>query len=604
MPRGGTRTARACLAIAALLIALLAPASKSVAGVYHVYSCRIPYGPDAGEPAPVQVASGGGEEAGRWSKATSGEAGAAANSCGTPEGTLSAELAASHTHSNLDDAAWIFTAPPAEKIVAGTKLWRSGNADGGAGYGFWFAAPNDVFSTSNVFGPSCVYNAGCHSGIGSASQPLASVNEVGVSAENVPSSHLYINASCSSASCPSSSGDEQGHAVVVYVYATDIALEEQSDPSVGEVSGELASGAQLSGTASLDFHASDPGSGIYKAVVSVDGKVIESPVVGQGELCKEVAVPAEDGPAFLSAQPCPASTAAHVSLDTATLSNGSHKLLVEISDAAGNATPVIERTIEVGNGAASQASATQQTSGSLSQNLIDSLQPALAGTQANGTPASTHASLSAWWVAGHDAHVGSHGQQLTGEFGQAQTITGRLTGAGGEPIADAQIAVAARSSYGGAPSLPLAGAHTGAQGRFTIRLGRASSSQRLQLSYSPTLGGAPVASQSLRLVVKAKVLLRVSPSSVSAGQTVRLQGRVLGGPIPSGGKQVVLEARSNGGPWLQFLVVRSGRSGRFHGSHRFRLAGPVHYWFRAVCPQEADFPFAAGASGGVSVWER
>jgi hypothetical protein len=515
-------------------------------------------------------------------------------------------LQAGAAHANTDLSTWQFAVAPGEKI-ADAALWLAGDAAGGSGYLFWLASPENPTPgsamSSEDFVSGCIYTLGCR-GVGNTLEPLAAANKVVVPATNLGGSHLYINASCSSASCPSSSGDEQGHAVVVYVYAADIALEEQSDPSVSEVSGELVSGAQLSGTASLDFHATDPGSGVYKATVSVDGKVIESPVVGQGELCKEVSVPAEDGPAFLSAQPCPASTVAHVSLDTTTLSDGSHKLLVEIGDAAGNTTPVVERTIEVANGAASQASGAQPASGQLAQSPLGSLQPVLPATQPNGTPASTHASLSARWVGGHGAHLGSHGQQLTGEFGRAQTIAGRLTDAGGEPIAGAQIAVTARRSYGGAPSSPLADARTGAQGRFTIRLGRASSSQRLQLSYSPTVGGTPVASQSLRLLVKAKVLLHVSPGAVSAGQSVRLQGRVLGGPIPSGGKQIVLEARSNTSPWLQFLVVRTGRGGRFHGSHRFRLPGPVHYWFRAVCPQEADFPYAAGASGGVGVWER
>jgi hypothetical protein len=580
------------------------PASKSLAGIYHVYSCRIPYGPSAGEPAPVQVASGAGEEAGRWSKATSGEGAAGTDTCGTPEGALTAELTGHREHSDLDDALWTFTAPEGEKIIEGTRLWRSGDASGGSGYGFWFAAPNDLLASPDVFGPSCLYNAGCHTAIGSASTRLSPSNEVEVLTENVPSSHLYINASCSSASCPSSSGDEQGHAVVVYVYAADIALEQQSDPSVSEVSGELASATQLSGTASLDFHATDSGSGVYKAIVSIDGKAIDSPIVGEGELCKEAAVPAEDQPAFLSAQPCSASTAAHVSLDTTQLSNGSHKLLVEVSDAAGNLTPVVERTIEVDNGSASQLLSAGQTGGSPTQSPVASLQPVLSGAQANGTPASSRASLSASWVAGHDARVDSHGQRLTGEFDHAHTIAGRLTDAEGKPIADAEVAVTSRSSYGGAPSVPLADVRTGAQGRFTITLRKASASQRLQLTYSPTIDGAPVAVQSLTLLVKAKVLLHVSPAVVSAGETVRLRGRILGGPMPQGGKQIVLEARSSGSPWLQFLVVRSGRGGRFQGSHRFRLAGPVHYQFRAVCPQEADFPYATGASGNVSVWER
>jgi hypothetical protein len=595
----GSPSWRGCLATSMLLSALLAPAANSLAGTYHVYSCRIPYGPQAGEPAPVQVSAGAGEEAGRWSHVVTGVA-QYAQLCASGGG-MEAALQSGVVHTKTDLTMWQFTTPPGE-ILGSATVWRAGDADGGAGYLYWLAAPNDplageALASEDVF-DGCAYTGGCTKGIGDISEPLAAANKVVVPAANLGGSHLYINASCSSASCPSSSGDEQGHAVVVYVYATDIALEEQASPAVSNVGGELATAGQLSGTEYLDFQAEDPGSGVYRALVSVDGRQLQSSVIGTGELCKEAPVPAEDEPAFLSAEPCPSVVEGHVSLDTTQLSNGAHRLLVEVTDAAGNATPVIERTIDVANGQ-SQGSISGQPGGVLTQGLTSSL-----SSMVNGTPASGKASLSAWWVRRHGANVSSQGRKLTGGYGEAETIAGRLTGPGGGPIADAQIAITARRSYGGAPSFALEAAHTDAEGRFDIRLGRASASQRLQLTYSPTIGGTPVASQSMQLLVRAGISLHVSPSTVSAGGTIRLQGRVLGGPIPRGGKQVVLEARSGGSPWLQFLVVRSGSRGRFEGSHRFRLRGPVRYWFRAVCPQEADFPFATGASSNATVLER
>jgi hypothetical protein len=419
---------------------------------------------------------------------------------------------------------------------------------------------------------------------------LSSENQVEVSTENVPSTHLYINASCSSSSCPSDTGDEQGHAVVVYIYATDIALEEQATPTVSDLGGELAANEPLSGTASLFFQASDSGSGIYKEIVSVDGEVESSQIVDETDLCKEVSVPAEDGPAFLSAEPCPSTTNGRVSLDTTKLSNGTHHLLVEVTDAAGNATAVLSKTIEVANGSAQNAGSSQQSTSSTA--VVQ-----LTGSLPNGTPASAYPALSARWKQTRNA-------TLTGAFDKAQTITGRLTGPSGNTIADAAIELTARKSYGGAPSIALGSATTNAQGEFSFRLSKQSASQRIALSYSPTLGGQPVITQTLALRVPSAVKLNVTPGSVGAGETIRLQGRILGTPIPPGGKQVVLEARSQGSRWLQFLVLRSGRSGRFEGTHRFRLPGPVRYVFRAVCPEEADFPFASGSSNQVTIWER
>lgn len=594
-------------AAAAALAALLLCAPPSTAGVYHVFSCRIPYGPLEGEAAPVQTTAESRELPGMWSHIWTGSE-VYGDSCESG-GSLTVGLAASEAHTDADLSTWAFTTPTDETIRQAT-LWRSGNADGGSGYLFWFATPanptaHEAITSESVF-DGCAYIAGCTAGLGSASEPLAKQNQIEVPEANLGGSHLYINASCSSASCPSDAGDEQGHAVVVYVYATDIALEEQSAPTVGDLSGELATEEDLSGTASLFFNASDPGSGVYKEIVSVDGEVLDSQIVDETTLCKEVPVPAEDGPAFLSAQPCPSSANGQVSLETTKLANGAHHLTVEVTDAAGNATTVLSKTIEVSNQTASSPGSSQQPTNpqTPAQGAPGPTTPSgqNEASQSNGTPASENPALTAAWVPTAGARV--DGTQLGGAFGHAETVTGTLTGSGGGPIADARIAVQARKSYGGAPSISLGSVLTGPDGRYTLHLAKQSPSEQLQISYSPTLGGHPAVSRTLQLRVRAAVELHVTPSSASAGGTIRLQGRVLGGPIPPGGKQVVLEARSKGSRWLQFLVLRSGRGGRFHGTHRFRLPGPVRYWFRAVCPEEADFPFATGSSGQAAVWER
>jgi hypothetical protein len=103
--------------------------------------------------------------------------------------------------------------------------------------------------------------------------------------------------------------------------------------------------------------------------------------------------------------------------------------------------------------------------------------------------------------------------------------------------------------------------------------------------------------------VRAGVALGVSPHTTSVGQQIFFSGRLLGGPVPPAGKQLVLEARSPGGAWIEFNVVRSGAHGRFHASYRFRFPGPADYQFRALSEPESDYPFAAGASNVVGVHE-
>ena len=96
----------------------------------------------------------------------------------------------------------------------------------------------------------------------------------------------------------------------------------------------------------------------------------------------------------------------------------------------------------------------------------------------------------------------------------------------------------------------------------------------------------------------------MSPTATGVGGRIRFSGRLRGGPVPAEGKQLVLEARSPGGPWIQFQDVHSDRRGRFHAGYRFKFPGPAHYQFRAVSEPESDYPYARGASNLVAVFER
>ena len=147
--------------------------------------------------------------------------------------------------------------------------------------------------------------------------------------------------------------------------------------------------------------------------------------------------------------------------------------------------------------------------------------------------------------------------------------------------------------------------HTGADGRFTVRVPGNVSSRTIRLAYRAHVGDAlPAATRTLGLTVRASVVLRVSPRTTSVDRTIHFTGALRGGPIPRGGKQVVLEARSPGGRWIEFDVVKTNRQGRYRDAYRFKFPGPVDYRFRAVSEGEADFPYATGASNVVRVHER
>jgi hypothetical protein len=138
-----------------------------------------------------------------------------------------------------------------------------------------------------------------------------------------------------------------------------------------------------------------------------------------------------------------------------------------------------------------------------------------------------------------------------------------------------------------------------------MRIVHAARSQSLTFAYRAHLGDASAAvSHTLTLRVRPGLALRVSPHTTSVGRRIRFDGRLSGGPIPHGGKQLVLEARSPGSRWIEFKVVRTDAKGRFRASYRFRFAGPASYRFRARSEPESDFPFTGGSSNVVAVHER
>jgi hypothetical protein len=277
-------------------------------------------------------------------------------------------------------------------------------------------------------------------------------------------------------------------------------------------------------------------------------------------------------------------------VDTTKFPNGQHQLKITVQDAAGNTAVVYDGTISISN-------LTAKTS---SQGLSPEAQSSgvLSRGPANGTNASEQATLTARWTSTSKAH-------LTSSYGHPRSIEGQLTGPGGEPIEGALINLTATSAYASGQPTAMTGPRTGPNGRFQATLPRDISSRTLLLAYRSHLGDAlPVATRTLTLAVPAALRLHISPRAASSTGTIRFSGRLLGEPIPAGGKQLVLEARAPGARWVEFHVIRAAARGHFGFLYRFRLPGPASYQFRVLCEQEADYPFIAGASNVIEVQER
>jgi hypothetical protein len=597
--------ARAALATTTALVSIAALAASARAGEYHVYSCRTP----AGHVAPTDG----------WSEPSHSINDSTLNTCGEGGGLI-AGLKDGYLHSadsETDKATWAFEAPANETISAAT-LWRAGDTAGGstakATYLFWLSGVASTGLSSQTF-DECAASNGCLTE-GDFASPLAAENRVVATESALNSRYLSLNTYCgarlvSEASCPEGKSDPNGYAATVELFAADLVLSETESPVVSAVGGSLAEAPTVSGTSDVAFEASDSGSGIYQVVFRVDGQVVSTVIPEEaGGRCHDVGETTDGLPAFLYIQPCPAALSVDLPFDTTALANGQHHLLVTVLDAAGNAKPVLDREITVDNAAApgggsgSSGSGGSGTGGAGSAGGTPNASGAPAAAAvlgpANGTNASDQATLTATWR-------GRAGERLSGAYGAARIVEGRLTAPGGVPIAGAQIEVGELPAYAGAQARALPTPRTGAAGRWSLALPRGLSSSELRFAYRSHLGApTPVATRTLTLSVRAGIALSISPRAARSEGAIRFAGRLLGGPVPAGGKQVVLEARSPGGRWIEFHVIRAGASdgGRFDFAYRFHLPGPATYQFRVLSEAEADYPFAAGSSNVVGVIER
>lgn len=574
----------------------LAPAGAS-AGRYHVYSCRMPDG---------QVAPTDG-----WTSTTSPASATviATDTC-AGGGALTAALGDGVKHAVNASAAWSLV-PPSSEVITAATLWRTGEAEGGANanatYYFWLLRDSPGTGTPEPFS-ECVYISKCTAEVGEEMQPLAFANLVTVPlpAGGGGLSRLSAVAACGGPSesylCPEGERDPGVFSAAVKLYAADLTLEQTAQPTVtpGTVGGELATASKLSGTASVTFEASDAGSGVYEAIVEVDEQAVGSTVLdSNGGHCADVGQTTDGLPAFLYLQPCAPVASADVPLDTTSLPNGVHHVVVSVADAAGNRTVVIDRKVEVANavpGTSSPSSlVTQAPSGTTAAVGVGGL---AAAASPNGSPSTSQAVLSAHW--GSSAKTA-----IVGRWGRAQTITGRLTSATGVPIVGAAVEVVAMPSAQGARASAVDAARTTADGSFSVRLSPHASSESLVVAYRAHTGDPlPAATSTLVLRVPASLSLRVSPRTSHAGGRIVFRGVLRGGHIPSSGKQIVLQARAPRAGWRTFQVLSTDRHGRYRASYRFRLRGPIRYRFRALSRQEADFPFASGSSNTVTVFEH
>lgn len=373
--------------------------------------------------------------------------------------------------------------------------------------------------------------------------------------------------------CPS----EPQFAAEVGITSAQIVLSTNAVPSGSEFSGTLLT-ETVTGKGTLSFTAKDPGPGVYRAEVLIDGHEVwaGTPSLNEGRCV--VAGTYEGARAFNYAQPCPAEAAVHAEVETASVADGAHHLTVEVEDAAGNVATVYSATLTTANHPVSP--------------II--LPPAPPNRGAlNGTPASESAVLAA---------SGKQPKTFTRAIAHsAVTLTGRLTDPAGTPIAGAQVQLLQQVVGSTSPSR-IATATTSATGAWTFKVPKGPS-RLLEVAYfSHLLDTVPAATLDFRESVQGAVSMH-APHRAWLGQAVTFTGQLAGGYVPVSGESVQVEIFYSG-RWRTIEVLPTNSKGRWSYKYVFTLGAGSSYLFRAVTVPNGAYPYTASRSRPVRVTVR
>jgi hypothetical protein len=320
--------------MAAVLATLALAPALARAGTWTLVSCTQP----DGQPAPTDG----------WSTTTYNATANAPDSGDSDTcaqgGSLIAVSSTSGTPPIYTGPEWLFTAPAGTTIAGGTITATLTSPQGQT----WIGTPQVTYDSADVI-VNCQLNEPCGSnGTYSGTFPIT---HPGGTAIYAPA--LCVNLAPGSTTCPATG---QGVNAEIDIHAAEIELNALAVPTGTDFTGPLLD-PRARGVADLLLTAADPdgggghGPGVYSVTVQIDGATLYSGTPNtNGGACVPVGTDASDGALmFDHAQPCAAIEAVDIPIDTRGLPDGSHDLKVTVTDAAGNASVVLDRTISTSN---------------------------------------------------------------------------------------------------------------------------------------------------------------------------------------------------------------------------------------------------------------
>jgi hypothetical protein len=351
---------------------------------------------------------------------------------------------------------------------------------------------------------------------------------------------------CAAPNCGIAAGDS-AHA---YVKGVFLRTEDRATPDLAGVAGSLVADGVARGTEALALLARDRGGGVRELSVTVN----------RGEVASDLLNCELAGRFAASPVPCPPTAGTSFALDTAAsrFATGPNTLRACAEDLALD-------------GVANRACESQRI-------WVDNACP--------------------------ESEVGG-GAELTARLGRGRggaivrsdrsgRVVGRLVDAGGAPVARAEVCVLTRVKLGGAPTVVAATGKTGAAGRYALEL-PPGPSRRVFVHY--VSGDSVIARHELgRLASRARPTLRIAPRhGIENGDRLRFAGKI---PGPGCRRRVVkVQARVGPHRWQVFRTDRSGAGCRFAASYSLHATTKTtRYRFRALVPEQGDYPFERGHS--------
>lgn len=521
----------------ALLVVLFLPGDAS-AGEYVVHSCKTP----DGKPAPTDG----------WRTTGSTPWGTWANHCAAG-GSMVANLGPQAQNANTSFIGWGFETGGAP--VRGYSIWRTGAATA-AGYnvsGLYYTADAEGGAASARIIDYCPTAYGCQyvgsmqAGMGEANRLTRTAAQIGLG-----SKAWYSAVGCGSAytgSCAPIAG--AGEVGSLAVHAASFRLGDDVAPVATPASGSLT--APGVGVGDIRFLAKDDWSGIYRAIIEVDGIETASvtPNTNSGRCVKVGLAGATND--FLFLRPCPESQEVELSLPAGAVAAGAHQLRVRVEDAAGNrATAFGPTSINV---TASQAAGV--------------------GALATGR------------------FVPDKPGPRTTNFGSSARLSGMLIDRNGSPLANARVSVELSSDAAQRRRL-LRELTTGPDGRYAISVS-GNASRAVEFTHS-----ASGATLTQKVNVRSRISLRAIRARVNSYGRISLKGR-LPAEQSRRGANAEIQVRRPGG-WRTIALPRVSRTGHFRLRYRLRRTAHATFRFRAVIRPSSDLTVTPRASR--TVWVK